>query len=165
MWPLLETLFSEVLTRDEWLQLFDNVFSNHPSFLLMVCAAYVTFCRRHLLRFTDKEDFEVTVVLSLQHKHPQPPNVFRTSSRVFSAHQCFFHSRNNIDMGAIIAEAYRLMHITPADIHPRTMLSDFTPLTTGLYPVFSHHSEFTGACQTREREKIQLQEKEYLRER
>ncbi|OBS67011.1 hypothetical protein A6R68_04445, partial [Neotoma lepida] len=34
-WPLLETLFSEVLTREEWLRLFDNVFSNHPSFLLM----------------------------------------------------------------------------------------------------------------------------------
>ncbi|CAJ0938311.1 unnamed protein product [Ranitomeya imitator] len=31
-WPLLETLFSEVLTREEWLKLFDNVFSNHPSF-------------------------------------------------------------------------------------------------------------------------------------
>lgn len=24
-------LYSEVLTREEWLKLFDNVFSNHPS--------------------------------------------------------------------------------------------------------------------------------------
>lgn len=60
VWPLLETLFSEVLTRDEWLRLFDSVFSNHPSFLLMACVAYITCCRRPLLKSSQKQDFEVT---------------------------------------------------------------------------------------------------------
>lgn len=60
VWPLLETLFSEVLTRDEWLRLFDSVFSNHPSFLLMACVAYITCCRRPLLKTSQKQDFEVT---------------------------------------------------------------------------------------------------------
>ncbi|KAL0172065.1 hypothetical protein M9458_032376, partial [Cirrhinus mrigala] len=50
-WPLLETL-------EEWLKLFDNVFSNHPSFLLMAVVAYVTCCRAPLLLCTDKKDFE-----------------------------------------------------------------------------------------------------------
>lgn len=59
MWPLLETLFSEVLTRDEWLRLFDNVFSNHPAFLLVAVVAYVTCCRAQLLTLTFREDFEV----------------------------------------------------------------------------------------------------------
>ncbi|ETE64875.1 WD repeat-containing protein 67, partial [Ophiophagus hannah] len=43
-WPLLETMFSEVLTREEWLKMFDNIFSNHPSYLLM----YFFHHRNHL---------------------------------------------------------------------------------------------------------------------
>ncbi|XP_076594333.1 TBC1 domain family member 31 [Chaetodon auriga] len=136
VWPLLETLFSEVLTRDEWLRLFDSIFSNHPSFLLMACVAYITCCREPLLLCSQKQDFEY-----------------------------FFHHRNNLDVGAMIKEAYRLMSGTPADIHPGTMLSDFAPLTKGQYPVFNHYPEFIVQYQSREREKIQLQEMEYLRER
>ncbi|KAM7420309.1 hypothetical protein PAMA_014833 [Pampus argenteus] len=136
VWPLLETLFSEVLTRDEWLRLFDNVFSNHPCFLLMACVAYVTCSREPLLLCAQKQDFDY-----------------------------FFHHRNNLDMGAMIKEAYRLMSSTPADIHPRTMLSDFTPLTNGQYPVFNHYPEFIVEYQSQEREKIRLQEMEYIRER
>ncbi|KAK2844226.1 hypothetical protein Q5P01_010885 [Channa striata] len=136
VWPLLETLFSEVLTRDEWLRLFDNIFSNHPSFLIMACVAYITCCREPLLLCSQKQDFEY-----------------------------FFHHRNNLDMGAMIKEAYRLMSSTPSDIHPKTMLSDFTPLTKGQYPVFNHYPEFIVEYQSREREKIRMQEMEYLRER
>ncbi|KAM3873428.1 TBC1 domain family member 31 [Diretmus argenteus] len=136
VWPLLETLFSEVLTRDEWLCVFDNVFSNHPSFLLMACVAYITCGREPLLLCSQKQDFEY-----------------------------FFHHRNNLDMGAMIKEAYRLMSSTPADIHPRTMLSDFTPLTKGQYPVFNHYPEFIVEYQSQERERIRQQEMEYLRER
>ncbi|XP_030013190.1 TBC1 domain family member 31 [Sphaeramia orbicularis] len=136
VWPLLETLFSEVLTRNEWLCLFDNVFSNPPGFLLMAAVAYVSCCREPLLLCAHKQDFEY-----------------------------FFHHRNNLDVGAMIKETYRLMSNTPAHIHPRTLLSDFTPLTRGQYPVFNHYPEFIVEYQSREREKIRLQEMEYLRER
>ncbi|XP_051920616.1 TBC1 domain family member 31 [Hippocampus zosterae] len=136
VWPLLESLFSEVLTRDEWLRLFDNVFSNHPSFLLMACVAYLTRCREPLLLCSQKQDFEY-----------------------------FFHHRNNLDMEALIKDSYRLMTTTPADIHPRRMLSDFTPLTKGQYPVFNHYPEFIVEYQNREREKIRQQEMVYLQER
>ncbi|XP_061529879.1 LOW QUALITY PROTEIN: TBC1 domain family member 31 [Phycodurus eques] len=136
VWPLLETLFSEVLTRDEWLRLFDNVFSNHPSFLLMACVAYLTCCREPLLLCSQKEDFEY-----------------------------FFHHRNNLDMEAMIKDAYRLMIKTPADIQPMRLLSDVTPLTKGQYPVFNHYPEFIVEYQNREREKIRQQEMEYLEER
>uniref|UniRef100_A0A3B5MFS1 TBC1 domain family member 31 n=1 Tax=Xiphophorus couchianus TaxID=32473 RepID=A0A3B5MFS1_9TELE len=136
VWPLLETMFSEVLTRDEWLRLFDNVFSNHPSFLLMACVAYVISCREPLLLCSQKKDFEY-----------------------------FFHHRNNLDVGAMIKEAYRITGSTPAAIHPRTLLSDFTPLTSGQYPIFNQYPEFIVEYQSRERERIRLQEMEYLKER
>lgn len=135
-WPLLETLFSEVLMREEWLKLFDNVFSNHPSFLLMAVVAYVTCCRAPLLLCTDKKDFEY-----------------------------FFHHRNSLDIGAMLKETYQLMEITPADMHPSSVLSDFEPLTQGQYPIFNKYPTFIVEYQSQEREKIRQQEVEYLRER
>ena len=65
----------------------------------------------------------------------------------------------------MIKEAYRLLSSTPENIHPRAMLSGFTPLTNGQYPVFNHYPEFIVEYQSREREKIRSQEMEYLRER
>ncbi|XP_011804686.1 PREDICTED: TBC1 domain family member 31 [Colobus angolensis palliatus] len=59
-WPLLETVFSEVLTREEWLKLFDNIFSNHPSFLLMTVVAYNICSRVPLLNCNLKDDFELS---------------------------------------------------------------------------------------------------------
>ncbi|XP_047278391.1 TBC1 domain family member 31 isoform X14 [Homo sapiens] len=63
-WPLLETVFSEVLTREEWLKLFDNIFSNHPSFLLMTVVAYNICSRTPLLSCNLKDDFEVNLDLN-----------------------------------------------------------------------------------------------------
>ncbi|KAJ6663117.1 hypothetical protein lerEdw1_010710 [Lerista edwardsae] len=135
-WPLLETMFSEVLTREEWLKLFDNIFSNHPSFFVMVVAAYVMCSRTPLLRCNRKEDFEY-----------------------------FFHHRNNLDIGAMIKEAYHLVECTPADIHPRRILEDFVPLTKGQYPIFNKYPQFIVDYQSKERERIRQEEIEYLRER
>ncbi|XP_018618365.2 TBC1 domain family member 31 [Scleropages formosus] len=135
-WPLLETLFSEALTRDEWLKLFDNVFSNHPSFLLMAVVAYVTCSRAPLLLCTQREDFEY-----------------------------FFHHRNNLDIDALIKETYRFMESTPAELHPRSTLDDFEPLTKGLYPVFNKYPTFIVEYYSQERDRIRREEAEYLRER
>lgn len=55
------------------------------------------------------------------------------------------------------------MDSTPSDIHPKSMLSDFTPLTKGQYPVFNHYPEFLVEYQRRRREKMRLTER--LRER
>ncbi|KAG8441648.1 hypothetical protein GDO86_010725 [Hymenochirus boettgeri] len=135
-WPLLETLFSEVLTRDEWLRLFDNVFSNHPSFLLMAVVSYIVSSRSPLLHCNQKEDFEY-----------------------------FFHHRNNLDINNMIKEAYRLMDTSPAEIHPQRLLNDFEPLTKGQYPIFNKYPKFIVDYQGQERERIRQEEIEYLRER
>ncbi|NXU02807.1 TBC31 protein, partial [Buphagus erythrorhynchus] len=133
-WPLLETLLSEVLTREEWL--FDNIFSNHPSYFLMVVVAYIICSRAPLLHCNQAADFEY-----------------------------FFHHRNNVDINVVIKEAYHLMEATPLDIHPQRMLDDFTPLTKGQYPIFNKYPVFIVDYQAREREKIRQDEIEYLRER
>lgn len=65
----------------------------------------------------------------------------------------------------MMKEAYRIMDSTPSDIHPRNMLSDFTPLPKGYYPVFNHYPEFIVEYQNREREKIRQQEMEHHGER
>ena len=61
-WPLMETLFSEVLSREDWLKLWDNVFSNHPSFLLFLLISYLTTARHTLLHCTSTEDLKVSFV-------------------------------------------------------------------------------------------------------
>ncbi|KFW93379.1 TBC1 domain family member 31, partial [Phalacrocorax carbo] len=135
-WPLLETLFSEVLTREEWLKVFDNIFSNHPSYFLMIVVAYIICSRAPLLHCNQTGDFEY-----------------------------FFHHRNNLDINVVIKEAYHLVEATPLDIHPQRMLDDFIPLTKGQYPVFNKYPKFIVDYQTREWERIRQDEIEYLRER
>ncbi|KAF6323778.1 TBC1 domain family member 31 [Rhinolophus ferrumequinum] len=135
-WPLLETVFSEVLTREEWLKLFDNVFSNHPSFLLLTVVAYNICSRAPLLNCSLKDDFEY-----------------------------FFHHRNNLDISVVIREVYHLMDTTPGDIHPDNMLDVFVALTKGQYPVFNQYPKFIVDYQTQERERIRNDELDYLRER
>ncbi|NXL86772.1 TBC31 protein, partial [Alectura lathami] len=135
-WPLLETLFSEVLTREEWLKVFDNIFSNHPSYFLMIVVAYIMCSRGPLLLCNQRQDFEY-----------------------------FFHHRNNLDINTVIKEAYHLMEATPPDIHPQRVLDDFIPLTKGQYPVFNKYPKFVVDYQTQERERIRQDEIEYLRER
>ncbi|NXI67476.1 TBC31 protein, partial [Anseranas semipalmata] len=135
-WPLLETLFSEVLTREEWLKVFDNIFSNHPSYFLMIVVAYIICSRAPLLHCNQRQDFEY-----------------------------FFHHRNNLDINIVIKEAYHLMEATPPDIHPQRVLDDFIPLTKGQYPVFNKYPKFIVDYQTQEWERIRQDEIEYLRER
>lgn len=96
--------------------------------------------------------------------HPVPLSLLHSPSHYFSF-KYFFHNRNNLDVGAMIKEAYRLMSSTPDDIHPRTLLSDFTPLTQGHYPVFNHYPQFLVEYHTQEKERIRVQEMEYFRER
>ncbi|KAJ7360430.1 hypothetical protein OS493_015531 [Desmophyllum pertusum] len=135
-WPLIQTLLSEVLTKDEWLRAWDNIFSNHPSFLLFVVVAYVIVSRKVLLQCTRKEDFEY-----------------------------FFHNRNAVEVGTVIREAYRLQDSTPAEVNPKRMLEPFIPLTRGQYPIFNKYPKFIVDYQVQERERIRQDEVEYLRQR
>ncbi|PVD20370.1 hypothetical protein C0Q70_18524 [Pomacea canaliculata] len=135
-WPLLETVFSEVLTREEWLVLWDNIVSNPPAFLIMLTAAYSICARGPLMQCTELDDFHY-----------------------------FFHHRNAVDVKMVVKEAYRLMEATPRDLHPVTKLEPFTPLTHGQYPIFNKYPKFIVDYQIQERERIRQEEMEYLRKK
>lgn len=136
-WPLLETLFTEVFTRAEWLKFFDHVFSNKPMFLTYAVIAYCITCRGVLLRTESSDDLKY-----------------------------FFHNRNSVDLNAIIRETYHLMECTPENDETQSVMECFNPLPKGMaYPVFNKYPEFIVDYQAKEREKIKQDEIEYLREK
>nr|CAB3266840.1 TBC1 domain family member 31 [Phallusia mammillata] len=136
-WPLLQTLMSEVLTRDEWLKLFDNVFSNHPSFFLYCVVAYSISCRSALLKTKQTDDFKY-----------------------------FYHHRNALDIRAVINEAYRLSECTPKKIDPKESLHPLEPIPSAVtYPIFNKYPKFIVDYQAQERERIRKDELDYLREK
>lgn len=135
-WPLLSTFFSEVLTREEWLKLADNVFSNHPSFLLMAAVAYCIVGRTALLRCTEQDDFKY-----------------------------FFHHRNAMSVGELIKEAYHLSETTPQDVNPSEIIEGFSALTKGQYPIFNKFPKFIVDFQVQEKERIRKEEEDYLKQK
>ncbi|KNC48509.1 WD repeat-containing protein 67 [Thecamonas trahens ATCC 50062] len=57
-WPLLSSLFTDVLTRGEWLKLMDHVFSGPKDLLNYIVAAYLGAFSSALLRVTSRNDLE-----------------------------------------------------------------------------------------------------------
>jgi len=57
-WSLLETGFSEVFTRSEWMRLWDHILTNQPSWLLMAVVAYSLINRGPLLDCYEMEAFK-----------------------------------------------------------------------------------------------------------
>lgn len=133
---MLETFFSEIFNRNEWLCLFDHIFSNHPSFILYIVTSYCINNRSALLRVQELDDFKY-----------------------------FFHHRNPISVQTIVNEAYRLSEVTPVDIDPKRMIESFQPLTRGQYPVFNKYPKFIVDYQIQEKEKLRQEEMNYIRQR
>ena len=83
-----------MLTRDEWLRLMDNLFSNHPAMLLMVTVAYSIVSRRPLLHCNEFDDFKVCLCADV---------IFYVArcSRIFlSAYFFFFSSELSRHLGS-----------------------------------------------------------------
>jgi len=83
-WPLMQTMFSEVLPKDDWLILFDHIFFHQPGYFFYCIAAYIIAARGPLLAMSRREDF-----------------------------QFFFHHRNSIPAKQIIEQTKRLIRTTP----------------------------------------------------
>ena len=137
-WPVLQTAFSEVLTRDEWLVFFDNLFYNRsPLWLLCAVAAYVIICKEPLLRTTNFQDFEY-----------------------------FFRHRNAISISLLVKKADFLFEKTIQD-HANVRFSrhysrPFEGLTSPQYPVFNQYPEFVVDYRKKETERIRKEQKNQL---
>ena len=53
-WPLLVSLMTDVLSKDEWLRTFDHIMANEPSFYLYVICAYVLLLKNSLMTVQNK---------------------------------------------------------------------------------------------------------------
>ncbi|XP_068083358.1 TBC1 domain family member 31 isoform X2 [Anabrus simplex] len=134
-WPLLEASFSEVLSSLEWLQFWDHVLSNEPSFLLMAVVAYNIVCRGALQSCKEPSDFEF-----------------------------FFHNQNPIDMKHFLAKTYFLCKKTKDELHPRQYLSEFKPLSKGVYPVFTQYPKFVVDSKAEQMQQLRREEQKLLHE-
>ena len=65
----------------------------------------------------------------------------------------------------MVREANLLRQTTPSELHPERLLDAFVPLTKGTYPVFNKYPKYVVDYQVQERQRIRLEELEYLRER
>ena len=70
-----------------------------------------------------------------------------------------------MDIGTVVKEANLLQQTTPTEIHPEHLLDPFVPLSRGTYPVFNKYPKFIVDYQVQERQRIRMEELEYLRER
>ncbi len=61
VWPLLRTLFTEVLPTNDWLKLFDHTFSMPPIFLYYLVVSYLIHFRTRLMLLKKLEDFKVWI--------------------------------------------------------------------------------------------------------
>eukprot|EP00047_Mylnosiga_fluctuans_P020815 m.96673 g.96673 ORF g.96673 m.96673 type:complete len:759 (-) comp8640_c0_seq3:380-2656(-) len=104
-WPLLQTLFSGVLTAADRAVLVDNVVCEQPAYLLMAVVAFNVHNRIALCRATSHEAIKL-----------------------------FFVEESASSIGAIIHLARQLDRDTPAPIHPGSHLRPYQALTRGQYP-------------------------------
>lgn len=103
-WPMLRTVFTEVLDEQQWYQLWDNVISSPSYFLLFAAVAYNITQRAVLLGLASLRTIEK-----------------------------FFDEENSINMKSFVRKVYWLMDNCPSQLHPKKYMRDFDPLQTGHY--------------------------------
>lgn len=106
-WPLLSTAFSEVLEEEQWLSLWDNIFSEPPWFPVFLVVAYNLINREIIVRLPDKR------------------------SVLF-----FFHDQNPVDISKLLSKARKLMSKCALALHPQRFMTHFSPIPKGVYPKF-----------------------------
>ncbi|KAG3120410.1 hypothetical protein PI124_g3676 [Phytophthora idaei] len=143
-WSLLKTIFTEALSEDEWMCLWDHLFafSDTPQLIYVAVLAYLFYFRTALLAACDR----------------------------FSIEQ-FFHQQNAIDIQKFVQLMVNLRE--KLDLSEFTAMEDpaaadntasghgpYWPLSRGQYPAFAHYPRFVVDFQISERNRIALEEAE-----
>ncbi|KAL4161353.1 hypothetical protein PRNP1_001908 [Phytophthora ramorum] len=139
-WSLLKTIFTEVLSEDEWMCLWDHLFTfpDTPQLLFVAVLAYLSYFRTALLAACDR----------------------------FSIEQ-FFHQQNAIDIQKFVQLMVNLRD--KLDLSEFTAIENsgtreghgpYWPLSRGQYPAFAHYPRFVVDFQISERNRIALEEAE-----
>lgn len=108
-WPLVHSAFTEVLDDLQWLQLWDNVISQPPEFLLFCVVAYNVLLKSSIMRLESK-----------------------------AAIANFFEEQTTLNVLKVITKAEELMKFCPSDLHPRNFMTSMTPLHSDQYQKLSN---------------------------
>ena len=57
-WALMSTVMTEVLSKADWLKLWDHILSNSPPFFMYVLAAYFIYFREQILSAETQQHME-----------------------------------------------------------------------------------------------------------
>ena len=68
-------------------------------------------------------------------------------------------------MDTVVQEAHQLQKTTPPSLHPEKLLKPFESLAVGTYQVFNKYPVFVVGYRVQERERIRVEELDYLKER
>ncbi|CAH0480482.1 unnamed protein product [Peronospora belbahrii] len=139
-WSLLETIFTEVLSEDEWMCLWDHLFtmSDTPQLLFVAVLAYLSYFRTALLAVCDRYSIE-------QFFHQQ------NSINIQKFIQLMMNLRNKLNVNSFTVIEDPLAGDSTAQGHGR-----FWPLSRGHYPTFAPTSQFIVDFQISERNRIAL---------
>ncbi|PAA53477.1 hypothetical protein BOX15_Mlig017365g1 [Macrostomum lignano] len=135
-WPLLQTLLTEVLTREEWLSVWDCLLCHPPGYLLYFVAGFTLLSRGPLLRATEVREFEL-----------------------------YYRQPGCLGARDLVKQARQLRTRTPPEICPCRLLPAFAPLGGPQYPLFNRYPVFIVDYQVRERDRLREEERRYLEER
>ncbi|KAI5745533.1 hypothetical protein M8J76_011817 [Diaphorina citri] len=135
-WLLLQSVFSEVLSEDQWLVLWDHLLTNEPWFLLLAVVAFNIHCRNVLLTLDNLDLVET-----------------------------FFHSQNTLDVHKLVRLAYDLDCTVSDDVHPRQYYRTITPLIPGpVYQPYEEYPKFVVDYQVRKLSEIREEEEKILKQ-
>lgn len=127
-WSLLQTLFTEVLSEEEWLVLWDHLFtySEKPELLFVAVIAYLVYFRTALLAAGDRFSIE-------QFFHQQ--NAIKMSSFI----PLLMNLREQIKLNGAQSGLQNSGKKDDADI---TVKHSYWPLAKGQYPAFANYPTF-----------------------
>ena len=132
-WRIMRTLFTEVLSRDEWLHLFDHILSHsdESSLFPIAIVAYLKQFRSAIIGAGSNEEIEA-----------------------------FLQRQNPVSMDGLIRSMYRLRANTPNELIPtKTEASAMNfPIGTGHYPIFDRYPKYVVNYQLQERQRIEDEE-------
>eukprot|EP01064_Diplonema_japonicum_P039001 TRINITY_DN9664_c0_g3_i1.p1 TRINITY_DN9664_c0_g3~~TRINITY_DN9664_c0_g3_i1.p1 ORF type:complete len:1344 (+),score=337.37 TRINITY_DN9664_c0_g3_i1:52-4032(+) len=139
-WSPMTTLFTDLLSTNEWLQVMDHVFSNQPIWLFLFHVAYLS-----------------------AHKE-----VFRASTTGEAFFKVFFTKNNPADINKVIHRTYTLHRKVNLDALPSECgagkYQTFTPMDAGKpYPVITDYPEVTINSAVQDRERIIAEEVHLIR--
>ncbi|KAI9331207.1 rab-GTPase-TBC domain-containing protein [Obelidium mucronatum] len=135
-WGLMQTLFTEIVSKSDWLKVWDHMVTNPPAYMYYFIVAYLIASRTSLIAVSTLEDY-----------------------------QYFLTRVNPVSIDKVIVSAYKMHSRTPDTCSPITFFEPFKPLLRGQYAIFNKYPEFIVNYQSKMKEKIRADEVDILRRR